>query len=47
VPAATAVNLLEGPKNLKAARKDFDERLKDKKYSTMIPKGLKAPKSIR
>ena len=31
----------------KAARADFQERMKDRKYTTLIPKGQKAPKSIR
>ncbi|HYM99557.1 MAG TPA: hypothetical protein VET25_07425, partial [Aestuariivirgaceae bacterium] len=47
VLAATAVDLLEDSKNLHAAREDFDERMKEKKYSTLIPKGQKAPRSIR
>jgi aminobenzoyl-glutamate utilization protein B len=47
VLAATAVDLIENPKSLEAARNDFDERMKDKKYTTLIPKGQKAPKSIR
>jgi aminobenzoyl-glutamate utilization protein B len=47
VIAATAVDLLEDPKSLEAARRDFDERMKDKKYTTLIPKGQKAPKAIR
>ncbi len=43
----TLVDLLQDPKALKDAKADFDERMKDRKYTTRVPKGQKAPKSIR
>ncbi len=47
VLAATALDLFEDPDQLESARSDFDERMKDKKYTTLIPEGQKAPRSIR
>ncbi len=47
VLAMSAVDLLQDPKALKEAKADFDERMKGRKYTTKIPEGQKAPKSIR
>ena len=47
VLACTALDLLEDPKSLAAAKQDFNERMKDRKYVTLIPPGQKAPESIR
>src|SRR5205085_11124841 len=47
VLALSALDLLQNPKELEEAKKDFQERMKDRKYTTRIPKGQKAPKSIR
>ena len=47
VLACTTLDLLEDPKALAAAKQDFAERMKDRKYVTLIPTGQKAPKSIR
>jgi aminobenzoyl-glutamate utilization protein B len=47
VLALSAVDLLQDEKTLEEAKKDFDERMKGRKYTTRIPKGQKAPKSIR
>jgi len=43
----TALDLLEKPELVAAARSDWQSRMKDRKYSTMIPEGQKAPESIR
>jgi aminobenzoyl-glutamate utilization protein B len=47
VLALSAVDLLQDGRALDEARKDFAERMKDRKYTTRIPKGQKAPRSIR
>jgi aminobenzoyl-glutamate utilization protein B len=47
VLALSAVDVLQDPSVLKEARADFDQRMKDRPYTTVIPKGQKAPKSIR
>ncbi len=47
VLAFSAVDVLRDPELRKAARDDFQKRMKDRKYTTVIPKGQKAPKSIR
>ena len=47
VLAMTAVDLLRDDKALKEARADLDRRLGGRQYTTRIPKGQKAPKSIR
>jgi hypothetical protein len=47
VLALSAVDLLEDEKVLKEAKMDFQERMKNRKYTTVVPKGQKAPKSIR
>jgi len=45
--AVTALELMENPGHLKAAREEFDRRMKGKKYFSFIPEGQQAPKSIR
>jgi aminobenzoyl-glutamate utilization protein B len=47
VLALSAVDLLEGGDALAQAKTDFQERMKNRKYTTKIPKGQKAPKAIR
>jgi aminobenzoyl-glutamate utilization protein B len=47
VLALSAVDLLQDAETLKAAKADFEERMKERKYTTLIPKGQKAPKDIR
>jgi aminobenzoyl-glutamate utilization protein B len=47
VLACTALDLFEDPKTLAAAKVDFAKRMENRKYVTLIPKGQKAPKSIR
>ncbi len=47
VLALTAVDLLQDPQALKEAKEDFQERMKDRKYTTKIPKDQKAPRAIR
>ena len=47
VLALSAVDLLQDPELLRAAKADFHEQLKDRKYTTKIPTGQKAPKTIR
>ena len=47
VLALSAVDLLQDPQALKDAKADFQERMKERKYTTKIPKDQKAPRSIR
>lgn len=47
VLALSAVDLLQDGAVLKEARADFEERMKGRKYTTVVPKGQPAPKSIR
>jgi aminobenzoyl-glutamate utilization protein B len=47
VLALTTVDLLQDGQALKEAKADFQERMKDRKYTTRVPKGQKAPKTIR
>ncbi|HEY7312689.1 MAG TPA: amidohydrolase [Gemmataceae bacterium] len=47
VLALSAVDLLQDPQALKDAKADFQERMKGREYTTKIPKGQKAPRSIR
>jgi aminobenzoyl-glutamate utilization protein B len=47
VLALGAVDLLQDPGVLREARADFQERMKGRTYASVIPKGQKAPKSIR
>lgn len=45
--ALSMLEMLQDPQTLKEARADFDTRMKGRTYTTIIPKGQKAPKSIR
>jgi aminobenzoyl-glutamate utilization protein B len=47
VLALTAADLLGNPDALAAGKADFQERMKGRKYTTVIPAGQKAPKAIR
>jgi aminobenzoyl-glutamate utilization protein B len=47
VLALTAVDLLQNPEVIKEARADLQKRLGERTYTTVIPKGQKAPKAIR
>ena len=47
VLALSTVDLLQDADALREARADFQKRMKDRPYTTVIPKGQKAPKSIR
>jgi aminobenzoyl-glutamate utilization protein B len=47
VLALSTADLLQAPEALKDAKADFQERMKGRKYTTKVPKGQKAPKSIR
>ena len=45
--AVSALDLIEKPDLLVAAREDFQKRMESRKYTTLIPKGQKAPTKIR
>ncbi len=45
--AVTALDLLEDPALVAAAKADWEKRMKDKKYFSFIPQGQKAPAKIR
>jgi aminobenzoyl-glutamate utilization protein B len=45
--ATTAVELLQSPEKVAAARADFEKRMQGRKYTTRIPKGQKPPRKIR
>lgn len=45
--ACTTLELLENPQLIAAAKADWETRMKDRKYITVIPSGQKAPASIR
>lgn len=47
VLAVSALDLFEKPELVAAARADWQSRMKQRKYSTLIPKGQKAPVRIR
>lgn len=47
VLALSTLELLQDPQAIKEAKADFDKRMKDRKYTTKVPTGQKAPKSIR
>jgi aminobenzoyl-glutamate utilization protein B len=47
VLATSAIELMEKPELISAARADWKERMKDRKYFSFIPKGQQAPKAIR
>jgi hypothetical protein len=38
---------LESPETLASAKAEFDDRMKDRKYTTQIPNGQSPPKQIR
>ncbi len=45
--AVTAIDLLEKPELIKAARADWKDRMQGRKYFSFIPEGQKAPAKIR
>ncbi len=45
--AVTAIELLENPNQILNAKADFEDRMKNRKYTTLIPEGQKPPKTIR
>lgn len=47
VLAFSTADLLQDPKAVLDAKMDFQKRMKDRRYTTRIPKGQTAPKSIR
>ncbi len=47
VLSVSALDLLEQPDQLAAAKADWQQRMKDRKYTTLIPKGQRAPAKIR
>ena len=47
VLAVTALDLFESPKLVAAAKADWKQRVKDKKYFSFIPDGQKTPQKIR
>lgn len=47
VLAISAVELFQDPAAVQAAREDFQRRMKDRKYTTVIPSGQRAPVAIR
>jgi len=47
VLALSTLDLLQDPKAIADAKAELQERMKEKKYTTKIPKEQKAPKSIR
>jgi aminobenzoyl-glutamate utilization protein B len=47
VLSASALELFQNPQIIAAAKADFDARMKDRKYTTLIPKGQKPPAKIR
>jgi aminobenzoyl-glutamate utilization protein B len=47
VLALSAVDILQNTKVLEEAKADFQERMKNRPYTTVIPQGQKAPKTIR
>ena len=47
VLSLTALDLLETPKLVAAARAEFQEKMKSRKYTTLIPDGQKPPRTIR
>jgi aminobenzoyl-glutamate utilization protein B len=47
VLAISAIDLLEDPEAVAAARADWERRMKNRKYTTLVPEGQKAPVKIR
>jgi aminobenzoyl-glutamate utilization protein B len=47
VLALSALDLLEQPDQVAAAKAEWLQRMKERKYTSLIPKGQKAPAKIR
>jgi aminobenzoyl-glutamate utilization protein B len=47
VLALSALDLLEDAQLVESAKADFDERMKDRQYITLVPEDQKAPEAIR
>ena len=47
VLAVTTLDLLEKPEQVAAAKEDFEKRMKDRKYLSLVPAGQPAPEKIR
>ena len=47
VLAITTLDLLEKPEQVAAAKEEFEKRMKDRKYLSLIPAGQPAPEKIR
>ena len=47
VLAISAIDLFENPELVQAARADWKQRMSDRKYTSLIPKGQKPPVKIR
>jgi hypothetical protein len=47
VLALSTLDLLQDAQAVQSARTDFEAQMKDRKYTTRIPKGQKAPEKIR
>jgi aminobenzoyl-glutamate utilization protein B len=47
VLSVSILDLLEQPEEVAAARADWQQRMKDRKYTTLIPKGQRTPAKIR
>ena len=47
VLATSIIDLLSDPKAIEASKDDFAKRMKDREYTTRIPKGQPPPKAIR
>ena len=47
VLSVSALDLLEQPDSLAAAKRDWQDRMQNRKYTTLIPKGQPAPARIR
>jgi aminobenzoyl-glutamate utilization protein B len=47
VMSTSALDLLEQPEHLAAAKAEWQKRTKDRKYTSLIPKGQKTPLKIR
>ena len=45
--ALSAADMLQNEAVLSKAKQDFDERMRNRKYTTRIPEGQKPPKTIR
>lgn len=45
--AVTTIDLLENPELVAAAKADHQDRMKDRKYTSLVPKGQKPPVKIR